>query len=127
MKKTFKLKKPIKIEGKDVRELDYDEEEITVDLFGKACERGAVPGSVKELNDKLHVMIFWAAVMAVNHEVEFTTLKQVKGIEDILGMGDIGRNFMMRLEESKESTSEGPSGNTQGDSTQAPRISEGND
>jgi hypothetical protein len=124
MRKTFKLRKPIMVEGRTVNELDYDEEEITVSLYGRACEQGAVPTSIKEINDKLHVMIFWAAVMAVNHEVEFTTLNQVKGIGDILAMGDIGRNFIMRSEGSKESDSEEPSENTLDDSTQASPSSE---
>lgn len=124
MRKTFKFRKPIMIEERTVNELDYDEEEITVDLYGRACEQGAVPTSIKEINDKLHVMVFWAAVMAVNHEVEFTTLNQVKGIGDILAMGDIGRNFIIRSEGSKESSSEEPSENTQEDSTQASPSSE---
>lgn len=127
MRKTFKFKKPIMVEGRTVSELDYDEEEITVGLYGRACEQGAVPTSIKEVNDKLHVMVFWAAVMAVNHEVEFTTLNQVKGIGDIIAMGDIGRNFIMRSENSDENNSEERSENTPEDSILALPPLETND
>lgn len=127
MRKTFKFRKPILVEGKTVSELDYDEEEITVDLYGKACEQGAVPTSIKEINDKLHVMVFWAAVMAVNHEVEFTTLNQVKGIKDILAMGDIGRNFIIRSESPEENNSEERSEDTQEDSIPASQTLEKDD
>ncbi|MCB6992895.1 hypothetical protein LI177_05270 [bacterium 210820-DFI.6.37] len=102
MEKKFKFAKPIKIQGNLVEEIAYDEEEITVELFNEACERGTAR-TVKEINDKLHLHLFWAAVMAVNHEVEFTTLNQIKGIKDLLAMGDIGRNFILGLESSDQS------------------------
>ena len=106
MEKKFKFKHTIKVNGREINEVNYDEEEVTIELYNEACERGGAPGAIKETNDKLHVYIFWACVMAVNPEIDFTTMHQIKGIRDLVTMGDIGRNFMIRSGESDQNTSE---------------------
>lgn len=115
MEKKFKFIKPIKVTGKPVQELTYDEEELTIELYNQACEKGNVRGAVlaREVNDKLHVAIFWACVMAVNQDIEFSTLNQVKGIQDITRMAEIGRDFILDSDASDQSISEEPSETTQ--------------
>ena len=127
MEKKFKFKHPIKVNGREINEVNYDEEEVTVELYNEACERGGTSGAIKETNDKLHVYIFWACVIAVNPEIDFTTMNQIKGIRDFMAMGDIGRNFTIRSGESDQNTSEKPSEDMPEDTIQAPQNCEGND
>lgn len=120
MRKTFTFKHPIKVNGREVKSVEYDEEELTIDLYNEACDRGSINGAViKESNDKLHVQLFWACVIAVNPEIDFTTLSQIRGISDLTKMGNIGRTFIVSSEDLDQSESGDLSENTQGDTIQA--------
>lgn len=128
MRKTFTFKHPIKVNGREVKFVEYDENELTIDLYNEACDRGSINGAViKESNDKLHVQLFWACVIAVNPEIDFTTLSQVKGIGDLTRMANIGRNFIMSSEDSDQNDSEDLYENMQGDTIPALPSSENND
>ena len=127
MKKTFTFKHPIKVNGREVKCVEYDEDELTIDLYHDACDRGSINGAVvKESNDKLHVQLFWACVIAVNPEIDFTTLSQVKGIGDFTRMANIGRNFIVSSEGSDQNEYGDSSENMQDDTIPALPSSEDN-
>lgn len=127
MKKTYKFVKPIKINNEPVSEIEYDEEEITVGLFAEACDKSVQQNAMKEFNEKLHLNLFWAAVIAVNPNVEFTTLNQIRGIKDIMQMTEIGEVFTRSWDNSDENTSDELSGITPDTSTPASATSASGD
>ena len=130
MKKTLKLRYPIKIDGAAVSELSYDAEEITNELFLTACAKSSIVGNdmnaslTKELNTALHLQLGKAAVIAVNPAYDWGDLDRVKSF-DLVTLSDIGRSFISggSEETSTESNSDKQSETTQKPSTQAPQSS----
>lgn len=116
-KNILALDTPIKINGKDVSELSYDGQEITVDLYMTACAKaaaataaggaGAATMKIKEVDYNLHLYIGMAAIIAVNPEIDWADLERIKGF-DILDIANIGSFFTMRksVEPSDRSDSE---------------------
>ena len=101
MLNTFKFKNAIPLNGGMVNEVNYDPDEITVDLFEEACKIASVATLTRETNDKLHLHLFWAAVMAVDDSiVDFTAVNNIKGMKDISNAIDIGRCFFTESEDS---------------------------
>lgn len=112
MKKTMILHNPIMINNEQVKSLDYDVEEITAALFceAEAAKRSAggrrVSTSVAAETDfSLHVYLFFAAVVAVNPQYDFSDLERIKGRDMVEAMA-IGRGFIMPSGKSEESTSD---------------------
>lgn len=127
MRKTFTFKHPIKVNGREVKSVDYDEDELTIDLYNEACDRGSITGAtMRESNDKLHVQLFWACVVAINPEIDFSTLSQVRGMADLARMGTLGRTFIVSSADYDQSESEDLSENTQEDTIPALPSSEDN-
>lgn len=101
-KNTLILDNPIKINGKDVTEFQYDAQAITVDLFSAACAHAAsatksnIPTmKVKETDYTLHLYLGMAAIIAVNPGVDFSDLARIHGF-DILDLTNIGTFFIIR-------------------------------
>lgn len=104
-KNILVLDNPITINGKEVSELSYDAQEITVSLFSTACAKAAAASTeggtrvltqkVKEVDYNAHLYLGMAAVIAVNPGIDFTDLERIKGF-DLLDLSNIGRFFIMR-------------------------------
>lgn len=129
MKNTLKLTNPIMINDKRVDELDYDTNEITPALFCEAEARQrraagiAVATPIAEAAFSLHMYMGFAAILAINPGYDFADMERIHGVDTLNVMG-VGRNFMLKLEESKVSTSDEQSETTQKPSTQALQSSE---
>ncbi len=98
---TLKLKNPIKINGKEVKELTYDVNEITAEAFVEAETRKFNASSKKGLNASaiemdysMHLELGFAAIVAVNPEIDYNDLNRLKG-PDLIAVARVSRNFIM--------------------------------
>lgn len=124
MNGTLNLSKPILIDGRDVKDLKYDTDLITADLFAEAeglknkntrqAAQGAFAGAM-ELDYSFHLYLGAAAVVAANPGWTFEDVLRVKG-HDIKKVVSVGRGFMTESDESQEDSSEEPSEITSGSS-----------
>lgn len=113
LKGTIVLRNPITINGKTVKELTYDANEITSAMFAEADARkmlasGAKSGNLSgavELDYGLHLYLGFAAIIAVNPEIDFTDLERIKG-PDVMQVMKIGRNFIISSAASEEDSSD---------------------
>ena len=130
---TLKLKNPIKIDGKEVKELTYDINEIDALLFAEADAKKKAATGMKtmslspaaEFDPGLHLYLGFAAIIAVNRNIDFADLERMKG-RDTMEVMKIGRNFMLSSEEdSQESDSDELSETTPESTTPAKQISKG--
>lgn len=124
MKETLKLKNPVYIDGKEVYSLDYDPDEITLELFDETAKKFGAATQPKEFNDQMHLGLFWASVMALDERVSFDEMNNVKGMYDLTNMINIGRDFIIGSDESAEKDSDPASGTIPKTSTPAPKNSE---
>ncbi len=131
--KTLTLKNPIMINGKKVDELTYDINEIDALLFAEADAKKKAATGMKtmslspaaEFDPGLHLYLGFAAIIAVNREIDFADLERMKG-KDTMEVMKIGRNFMLSSEEdSPESDSDELSETTQESTTPAKPTSKG--
>ena len=128
---TLKLKNPIKIDGKEVKELTYDINEIDALLFAEADAKKKAATGMKtmslspaaEFDPGLHLYLGFAAIIAVNRNIDFADLERMKG-RDTMEVMKIGRNFMLSSEEDlQESDSDELSETTPESTTPAKQIS----
>lgn len=116
---TFKLRKPLLVNGKELTELTYDFEEIDGALWDEAVRRA---GKRDNFNISLYDYIFhkclaFAAVIAVNPSIDWDDLDRLKGL-DLQRLANIGLTFMTdSSEELSLETSEEPIENTLEDTT----------
>lgn len=106
MKNTLELDHPLLINGKTYTELDYDAEEISAPLFAEADARRLLATTARaagtkmgnnvsaELDYTFHMYLGFAAVVAVNPEIDMSDLDRAKG-DDVRQLMAIGRNFML--------------------------------
>ena len=101
-KNTLVLDNPILINGKEVKELTYDPQEITAEQFSVACAKSAAMDKsksmtfkVKENDYALHLYLGMMSVIAVNPDIDISDLERIKGF-DILDLTNIGTFFMLR-------------------------------
>lgn len=122
---SIKLKNPIQINGKEVKELTYDVNEITPAGFAEAEYRktrangskGAPSSAAVELDYSLHLYLGFAAILAVNPEYDFNDLERIKGT-DVMEVMKAGRNFIIAsAEKSTDDASENVSETTQESTT----------
>lgn len=126
MKGTIKLSNPITINGKQVVALAYDTVGITGALFCEADSRRRFAAGSKnisiapaaEFDYGLHLYLGYAACVAAAPEVDFADLERIHG-EDLVDIMAVGRNFIMKSEDSQQSNSDGPTETTQVPTTQA--------
>ena len=128
-KNVIKLDHPIKVTGKEVSELSFDYFEITNDLYLEAAMISSRVGStvnsaaVRELNEALIFCLGKAAIIAVNPQISWADLEQLKGL-DLLKVSNVGRFFISGKRENSLQTHSGEqSEDTPSDSTQAPETS----
>lgn len=103
MNGKINLRNAIEINGKKVKTLTYDTDAITAAQFAEADARkmrasgskgGNLSGAV-ELDYSFHLYLGFAAIVAVNHEIDFSDLERVKGY-DVMEVMKVGRNFIMK-------------------------------
>ena len=134
MKNVYELRKPLMVNGEEVRKLEYDFDAITVDDYSTADElasAGRTPGNnirVAEFDSKMGLYLFFVAITAVNKKIDISDLKRIKGY-DLIQMASIGRNFMLSgsVEDSADDIFESVSGNTAEPTTKAPTTSDNAD
>ena len=113
LKGTIVLRNPITINGKTVKELTYDANEITSAMFAEADARKMVASGAKsgnlsgavELDYGLHLYLGFAAIIAVNPGIDFTDLERIKG-PDVMQVMKVGRNFIISSAASEEDSSD---------------------
>ena len=126
MRDTIKLKNPILIDNKPVSEITYDANEITAILYAQAEAKKKVSAGMKNVNISpavefdfgLHLYMGFAAAIAVNPTYTFEDLERVKG-RDVMAFSEVGRDFLLGLDTSEESSSEKQSEPTAEPTTQA--------
>lgn len=127
MRNSIKLRNPIMVNGKTIKELSYDTDEISVGLYAAACSKAidsakaeTFQAKMKETDYTTHLYMGMAAVIAINPEIDFTDLERVKGF-DLLSLSQIGSFFIFGKSEepSDQSESENSLENTADTSTQA--------
>lgn len=125
MIETIKLRNPIEINGKKVKELSYDLDLITPAAFAEANGKksksvGAtnISGATAELDYTFHLYLAFAAIIAVDPEIDYADLERITG-RDVGTLMQIGRGFFIELDDSAQSSSEEPSEITPESITQA--------
>lgn len=101
MRETITLKNPILVDGKEVKTLNYDMNEITSSLFNEASLRAnaevqktKIPKvAVMETDASFHLELGKAGIIAVNPNIDFMDLERIKGL-DVITLTGIGRNFI---------------------------------
>ena len=103
MNGKINLKNAIEINGKKVKTLTYDTDAITAQQFAEADARnmrasgskgGNLSGAV-ELDYSFHLYLGFAAIVAVNTEIDISDLERIKGY-DVMEVMKVGRNFIMK-------------------------------
>lgn len=131
---TLKLQNPILINGKEYKSLNYDFDEITIELFGEAETRkfklgeAGIKGATLELDYSMQSYLGMAAIIAVNPTFDFNDLERIKG-KDLMGLYRVGRNFFKgeELVSSPEEILEEPSELTEKTITPLPNKSKKTD
>lgn len=126
MKGIIKLANPITVNNKELAELQYNTDEITGALFCEAdSKRRFAAGSknvsiapAAEFDYGLHLYLGYAAVVAASGEIDFADLERIHGA-DLVSIMEVGRNFIMKSEESEQSNSDEASETTAAPTTQA--------
>lgn len=127
MRKTLTLQNPVMINGAEMFALDYDTNAITAMLFAQADAQKKQAAGMRnvaitpavEFDYALHLYLGFAAIIAASdNAIAFFDCERIHGA-DLVEVMNIGRNFILRSEESAESNSEEPSENTAEPSAQA--------
>ena len=126
MKGIINLVNPITVNNKPMAELQYDTDEITGALFCEADSKRRFAAGAKnvsiapaaEFDYGLHLYLGFAACVAADTNVDFTDLERIHGV-DLIAVMEVGRNFIMKSEESEQSNSDEPTGTTAAPTTQA--------
>ncbi len=122
---TLILDNPIQINGKEVKELTYDANEITAIHFAEADAHRQLATSSRitkgkvginasaELDYTFHLYLGIMAVVAVNPEIDVTDLERAKG-DDVRQLMGIGRFFITgrSAEASRQNSSDAASETT---------------
>ncbi len=116
------LKKPIMINGTEVKELTYDFDELTVEDYTNAetakarsmGSTGSMVQKVAQVDSSLHIYLALAAVIAVNRNYDFIDLIKIKGF-DVVKLMKAGQSFFtsQAVTESAQDNSENSQESTQ--------------
>ena len=126
MKGTIKLANPITVNGKTLAELQYNTDEITGALFCEAEAKYRSASGSKNVNIApaaefdygLHLHLGFAACIAAAPEIDFADFTRIHG-SDIVKFMEVGRNFILKSEDSDQNNSDEPTENTAAPSTPA--------
>ncbi|MBR1625597.1 MAG: hypothetical protein IJ681_00465 [Bacteroidales bacterium] len=112
-KETLILQKPLKVNGEDLTELEYDLEAISIEhiaraegektkLLGKNAAAGV---KVAQADYLLHILIGEQAIIACNPKISTEDFKRVSGY-DIVQIAAIGTRFFIPPTSPQEKPSE---------------------
>ena len=126
MKGIIKLANPITVNGKELAELQYNTEEITGVLFCEADTKRRIAAGTKnvsivpaaEFDYGLHLYLGFAACIAADSSLDFSDLERIHGTDVVVVMA-VGRNFILKSEDSAQSNSDEPTETTAAPTTQA--------
>lgn len=126
MKGVLNLANPITVNGKTLAELKYNTEEITGALFCEADVKRRIAAGTKnvsiapaaEFDYGLHLYLGFAACIAADNGLDFADLERVHGV-DVVDMMSVGRNFILKSEDSAQNISDEPTETTAAPTTQA--------
>ncbi len=113
MKGIIELSKAIKIDGADVKQLSFDTDKITVDLYLKAINKAVTQGNgITGANIKIdagaHLMLGLYSIVADNPSYDISDVERISGA-DLMKVVDIGAAFTLGRADQTEEQSEVPS------------------
>lgn len=111
---TLALKNPIMIDGKEVKEVTYNSNEIDGILFATAEAKKKAAAGMKnatitpaaEFDVGLHLYLGFAAIVAANPSYDFSDVERIKG-HDVVDVMGIGRNFILASEQEQQESDSG--------------------
>lgn len=123
-KGTLPLKNPVMIDGKEVKEVTYDSNEIDGILFATAEAKKKAAAGMKnttitpaaEFDVGLHLYLGFAAIIAANPSYDFSDVERIKG-RDVVEVMAIGRNFILTSEQGQQENDSGEPTETTPEST----------
>lgn len=126
MKGTIKLANTITVNGKEMTELKYNTEEITGQMFCEADAKRRIAAGTKnvsiapaaEFDYGLHLYLGFAACIAADQEIDYSDLERIHGA-DVVEFMSVGRNFILKSEDSAQNNSDEHTEITQAPTTQA--------
>lgn len=123
---TIKLRKPLLVNGKELGELPYDLEAVSVEQFiraealAKTKTGGDFAVSVVENDYSFHLELGFAAIMAADPSIDVADLDRISG-RDLMEVMRVGRNF---IGDSSESREDDPTGSGESSSGERPASSQ---
>ena len=126
MKGIIKLANHITVNGKELAELKYNTEEITGVMFCEADAKRRIAAGTKnvsiapaaEFDYGLHLYLGFAACIAADPSLDFSDLERIHGA-DVVEVMAVGRNFILKSEDSAQSNSDELTEHTAAPTTQA--------
>lgn len=123
-KGELSLKNPVMIDGKEVKEMTYDSNEIDGILFATAEAKKKAAAGMKntsispaaEFDFGLHLYLGFAAIVAANPSYDFSDVERIKG-HDVVEVMAIGRNFILTSEQEQQESDSGEPTETTPEST----------
>lgn len=98
----LKLSKPIMINGKEVKELTYDFDNMTAKdkiNVGKKIKKDGVPISVEEIDSDYHLYLFAAAVTKADPSISYADVLRMNAKDGCKGAALARDFFYMSSEE----------------------------
>lgn len=117
MKGIINLKKPIQIDGAEVKDLSYDTDKITIDMYLKANKKAVttgglgVSGASPQLDYSFQFYLGAYSIIAENPRYDITDIERVTGL-DLMNIQAVGQLFTLGREPQMEEPSEEQSDNT---------------
>lgn len=109
---NIKLKKPIKVDGKEVKELPFDTSVFGADDLERANKMAAKisdTGTVQESDYNYHFIIAKVVVeKSSDGKISVEDLRRIKGV-DLFTLQGKGRDFLLGLDTQAQETSDGVS------------------
>jgi hypothetical protein len=109
---ALKLRYPLLVNGENIRELNYNLEDLTSEDMDKAAKFVKQTGdfaSVIELDPNYHISIFRIAVTKQHPEITMLDLKRLKAKDHFEACKVVRNFFMSDSEDSFQETTEGES------------------
>lgn len=118
------LRNPLLVNGKKLKELTYDIDEISVELMARAEGLKTKIGgkdligkiTIAQADYTLHICMGMQAIIAVNPEISEEDLQRVKGF-DLTKIANIGSRFFIEPEPLEQAKSEKQQEDTQNTTT----------